>query len=345
MFCVSLSHKTADVSLREQFAHGPELLSDLSEGVFLSTCNRVEVYGVGNLYDFVNKYFREFKTRIFIYEDEQAVRHLYKVAAGLDSLVLGEDEILGQLKAAFQEAQQGGHTGYELNTVFKGAITAAKKVKTDTLLSKSSVSVATLTAAACNRYAEEHGFSKEHPCNVLVIGGSGDTGHKVLKDLLSMEKFQIFATVREHGIRGKVTAVEYRDRYRVLPDAHIVVSATKSPHFTLTAEKVPAPEEKLLIDLAVPRDIDPAIPGVVTIDHFRDLARHNNTVKQSAAKAAEAILEEELETLFKELSFHKLLPLPEEEPLKKFIYHFRDTATAEEFDAFTNVLLRMEDTP
>lgn len=359
MFCVSLNFHNTEVSLREQFPYGEELLKDLTEGVFLSTCNRVEVYGVGDLYQLVNSRFRDFKTKIFIYEDELAIRHLYKVAAGLDSMVLGEDEILGQLRDAYERARAIGKTGTELNPLFQGALAAAKRIKTETVLSRTSVSVATLAASACVRFWEERQqvLGTERRARILMIGGSGDIGGKLLKDLLSYDRFDIAATVREHGVRKAVRVVDYKDRYSFLKDADIVISATKSPHFTVTLEAVEKFEGKegphrLYVDLAVPRDIDPLLSPVLTIDDLQHIARQNNELKQSAAREAELILEEELETLFKDRTFRRLLPLleapsagdPALDPAwRPLLYAFREEASAKEFSAFTNVLLRMAD--
>ena len=357
MFCISLNHHNTTVPERERFLSGPDILSDLDEGVFLSTCNRLEVYGVGDAYPFLETYFRAFKNKLFFYESDDALRHLYKVAAGLDSMVLGEDEILGQIRDAYEASREAGRTGYELNTVFQGALAAAKRVKTETLLSKTSVSVATLAATDCVRYWEEHcqETGEDRLCQVLMIGGSGEIGGKLLKDLCTFPQFELSATVREHGVRNKVKAIDYKDRYIALRDADIVISATKSPHFTLTAENVAAADEgrakkRHYIDLAVPRDLDPALGNILTIDDLKNLARHNNERKQSAAEEAADIVEEELDDLFKELTFHQLLPLleapPESAPAltddwKRLLYTFREEATAEEFRAFTNVILRL----
>ncbi len=358
MFCVSLHFNNADLSVREQFPYGAEILDDLEQGVFLSTCNRVEVYGAGDLYGFVDRYFHAFKSRVFLYEGKAACRHLFRVATGLDSMVLGEDEILGQVKNAFAAAQDAGHTDYELNTVFRAAVTAAKKVKTETLLSKSSVSVATLAASAIVRHREEllsrrPAGERDDPVRVVVIGGSGDTGKKVLKDLLSYEVFDITATVRTHGIRDRVTLIDYRERYPALAAADVIVSATKNPQFTVTAEQLAeaeagAPKERLYVDLASPRDIDPDLSPVITLDDIEALATRNNERRQNAARAAEDILDEELETLYKELDFHKLLPLLAEDiskEKKQMIYTFRDNSSAEEFEQFVRVFLRTERLP
>lgn len=348
MFCISLTFRDGDLALREAVAGSEHVVDSLSEGVFLSTCNRVEVYGVGDLYKTVDAGFSACKNRLALYEGERAIRHLYKVASGLDSMLIGEDEILGQVKNAFQAAQEAGRTGYELNTIFRGAITAAKKVKTDTMLSKTSVSLATLAASACTDFAG----GRPGPCRVLVIGASGEIGQKLTKDLLSIGGFDVSATVRRHQVLLPVTPVDYEKRYEAIAAADIVVSATRCPYFTVTEDRVrELPEkERLFLDLAVPRDIDPALRPVITVDDLSERAEHNNEVKLGEIPLAEAILEEELETLFKDMTFRRLLPLLETPPegmesaeWKRFFYRLREAATSDQLEAIVDTLLQLED--
>lgn len=335
MFCISLNYKKADIEIREKLSLSKDILSDIKKGVYLETCNRVELYGTDGLYEYIEKYFGGVKEYLLVFENEKAISHLFKVACGLDSMVMGEDEILGQVKDAFKYSLDNGFTDYELNTVFKAAVTCAKRVKTDTLLSKKSTSVATLAASLCSKY-------KGEKKRVLVIGASGDTGHKVIKNLISTGDFEIFATVREHSVKNGVRLIDYKDRYKYLKDADIVISATKSPHFTITKDRA-GDKKKLYIDLAVPRDIDTAIEGVITIDDLKELARRNNEIRQGELEAAWAIIEEDTEALFKELALHKIMPLKMSEELKHFVYSFRDNASPQEFTAFCDVVERMEE--
>lgn len=364
MFILSLNFKTADVSLREKFAFDSEktlrLLNILKENnivqcVYLSTCNRCELYGVGNVYTAL-KIFSDFaeipeetvKSHILIFEGERAVRHLFRVCSGIESMVIGEDEILGQIKKAFAFAQNNNYTGYELNTVFKGAITSAKRIKTQTLISKSSVSVATLAASKCRKF---DGKSKK----VLIIGGSGDIGSKVLKDLISCGGFNIYATARENHISNYgITTISYADRYEYVNDADIIISATKSPHFTIVSSKlkksIKISKPRLFIDLAVPRDIDEdikKIPDVILmqLDDFKDMAKRNSEIKKDELKTAEDIMSEDIDSLLKELHFHSIISKIQNinDEVKHFIYAFRDTASANEFESFINVFSKMED--
>ena len=362
VFVISLNFRRAEVSFREVFAFSAdrtnEFLSSLrsagiTEAVYLSTCNRCELYGegsymaaIGCLSEFSCVSEGDIKRRVLIFDGDCAIQHLFSVACGLDSMVKGEDEILGQVKSAFSFSMERGFTGYHLNTIFKSAVTAAKRVKTDTLVSKTSVSVATLAAAECKKFAEAGAY-------VLLIGGSGEVGEVVLKNLLSYGIFEIAATVRtRHMTSRDVTLLPYDDRYDYIDRADIVISATKSPHFTITASRLGGMTEKrrLFLDLAVPRDIDNGIlryPDVtlMTVDDFRSIAADNAKIKEREFDRAGEFLRQSVNDLVKELKFHSLIPVLENnvgDDIKRFIYRYRDAATADEFQSFADVILRME---
>ncbi len=334
MFCISLHFKKAHLDIREKVSLPQNLLKSMESGVLLDTCNRLELYGTGDMYSLIDSYFAPVKDYLFRYEGKKAVQHLFRVAAGLDSMMIGENEILGQVKDAFASSLEHGCTGYELNTIFKAAITCAKQIKTDTLLSKSSISIANLAVGLCNHY-------KKEKKKVLVIGGSGEIGSKVIRKLMANGNYEIYATVRERHIKEAVHPVAYADRYQYLEQADIVVSATKSPHFTIVKDKIDD-KKRLYIDLAVPRDIDPAIGDVVTMDSLRELAERNNDIKQGEIERAEAIIEEQMESLAKDMALHSIMPLPDDDSIKHLIYTMRDTATAREFSAFCAAMARME---
>ena len=369
MFVLSVHYKNTETAFREKLALQPEEIGrlqrtlrerGLEEAVYVCTCNRCELYGVGK-YDEALLALAEtagvdpsrLRSNLLILEKEKAASHVFNVASGMDSMVLGEDEILGQLRDAYEKAKEHGYTGYQLNAVFQAAFSAAKKVKTDTLLSKSSVSVATLAASACHRY-------KEGPKKVLLIGASGDTGRKVLLNLLSYGDCSITATYRHHSAvteREGVCTVPYEERYDWIRDADIVISATKSPHYTLTRDKMEEngvyPGGRLYVDLAVPRDIDECLAGypdttLLTIDDFREIAEAHNAQKEKEIVFAEEILRDGLDELEKDLLFHEyyvnISRLKEEQSAEmlKFVYRYRKEATAEELRSFLQVLQRMQ---
>lgn len=366
MFVLSLNYKSADLALREKFCFDDEKTksflyilkkNNIHECVYLSTCNRSELYGKGNMYnalkifsDFANVACEKIKRNIFVYDGTKAIHHLFRVCCGFDSMVIGEDEILGQVKKAFEYSQNNHSAGFEINTIFKAAITSAKRIKTNTLISKSSVSVATLAAAQCHKFISD---SK----NVLIVGGSGDIGLKLIKNLVSYNEFNIYSAARNsHNINKNVNVISYEKRYDYLDDADIIISATKSPHFIFTSDRtesfIKTNKHRLFIDLAVPRDIDDAIRQLkncvlITIDDFKKIAEKNKKIKTNELSSAEDMMNSDIDELIKTLSFHKLLPEIEkidDKELRHFIYNFRDTANAAEFESFVNVFSKMEET-
>jgi glutamyl-tRNA reductase len=363
MFVLSLNFKKADQAFRECFAFDEkktlrllDILREngINESVYLSTCNRCELYGTGDAYaalrllaDFAGIPADAVKNHIFIYDEKDAVMHLFRVSCGFESMVLGEDEILGQIKKAFAFSQQHGATGYQLNTIFKGAVTSAKRIKTQTRISKSAVSVATLAASECHRTC---GVSK----NILLLGGSGEIGGRVLKNLISYGEFEIYAAAREKHISGKnVHVIPYSDRYEYMDRADIVISATKSPHFTVVCGRLEGvlkeSKPRLFIDLAVPHDIDEDVkklPEVtlMQVDDFNEIAERNSEIKHNEIIRGEDIIRADIDDLLKELSFHRIVPKLqnlENDELRSFIYDFRDNADAEELEHFINVFLKM----
>ncbi len=294
----------------------------MEQCVLLSTCNRTEIYVQGEenrfpgleeiLADFSGSESEQIRNLARRYHGRKALRHLFRVVCGMESMVLGEDEILGQTRDAYMSAMEAGHTGFELNSAFQAALACAKRVKTETMISKTAVSVATLAASEVARMPLSHK-------TVLLMGSSGQMGSIILKNLLSQKNVRIIATVRSHnGIcqsgGGEVTHVDYQERYAALEEADAVISATASPHYTLTAGRVQKAirtwKERLFLDISMPPDLDAQIGKLahcrlVALDDVKGLARENNRRKQQAFAVAEEILEEELEKLCKTLSFHR----------------------------------------
>lgn len=332
MECISISHKTADSGEREKFYIPKEKTGDFlqkiravtgaEQCVLLSTCNRTEVYVSGE-----ENRFRELEKALEMisgsdgeqirslarrYQGRRALHHLFRVVCGMESMVIGEDEILGQTREAYLYAKEAEHTGYELNTIFQAALACAKRVKTETMISRTAVSVATL---AVNEVVHLPIPRK----TVLLMGGSGQMGSIILKNLLSQKNVRVIATVRSHkGIcqsgGEQVEHVDYQNRYAALEEADAIISATASPHYTLTAgrvrEAVRTQKERLFLDISMPPDLDAEIGQLahcrlVALDDIKKLAEENNRRKQQAFADAEEILEEELEKLCKALAFHR----------------------------------------
>ena len=393
---LSISHKTARASLRGRFVFDSEQTKDIlkqltepdgqqehtgiEEAVLISTCNRTELYcsGTPENQNFIRMQhvllaaagieknsdthmaaldaFRRFS-------DKNAIHHLFCVAAGLDSAVLGEDQILGQVRNAYFLAMESGYTKTTFHCLFQSAITAAKRMKTDTILSKSSISTAGLalkTAMECQQDLPVK--------NVMIIGASGKIGSIVLKDALDFQGLNIFITARHelphplHGQDMRYTVIPYEKRYEYMPDMDIVISATASPHYTVMKEHFlaqnPPVKKRVFFDLAVPADIEPEmsqVPETVcySMEDMQELARQNNAAKLEALPKAKAILSTYEEQFVKNMAFGEALPaiaalseraqetLGQESAyslVHKFVCQAKKNCDADEFVQFTKIL-------
>lgn len=379
MYCISVSHKKAPVSVREKFAFSQEEKKGLLTGllaspeingaVVLCTCNRSEFYVSGSkkaisiLQDQVASLkkirLEELLQYLNIYSEDQTAAHVFKVCCGFDSMVLGEDEILGQVKDAYQLTLGERAADYEINTVFKRAITCAKKIKTDTNLSRTPVSVATLVANEVFHFQRD---GEDLPVKkVLVMGVTGKMGGSITKNILSKPGIEVYGTVRSHradlDLQWKsdhIHLVDYTERYEYMKDADIVISATSGPHYTVVGEMLEkvldTDKKRLFMDVAVPIDMDPQIgglPGVTLydIDFFDKLSKNNNQMKRKELDAAREIMEEELDECRRELLFHPCFGKMgqwketfEKYPLETILYRIRDHVTSEELKVFLNVM-------
>lgn len=304
MDCFSLDFCGAPVEERRLFALSSreraalyERLGPLGSCVVLVTCNRTELYFSCSPEAARNALFEAAGvTRPLAYHaGEAAERHLFLLAAGLCSMLLGEDEILGQLRDAYEEACAFGATA-GLDAVFQAALACGKRVRAQTKISSHACSVATLAANAVRGARAK---------NVLMIGATGKLGASVLKNLLTADGLHIWATVREHRISAAaagsgVVCVPYAERYVRLNEADAVICCTASQHTVLeyapAAAALKTPRRRLLIDLAVPPDIDGAmaeLPGctLMNIDEFRAAAEENNQKKRAAVVEARRVAE------------------------------------------------------
>ncbi|MDO4261512.1 MAG: glutamyl-tRNA reductase [Eubacteriales bacterium] len=370
---ISVSHRNAPLAVRERFAFPEETQRELmrraverdiaSECVIISTCNRTEVYTYAecpgsNFTRMQNLLFEsagvsdeeELGDYIRLYSGTKAIEHLFRVAAGLDSMVVGEDQILGQVKRAHEQAHQTGTCGVYLNTLFRYAVTAAKKVKTETDLSRTTVSMATMAIKAA-----EQGMGSLNGKKIMLIGASGKIGGIVLKNLQCIEGAEVYITSRNIGQahedhHHKITyqVMEYEDRYELADQMDVIISATSSPHYTLTCGKLSAAlataKPRVLIDLAVPIDIEAKvdqIPGVkrYDVDDFQELARANNEKKQHEVAAADQILGEIQKDFERWMVFQQ--SLPKIEKLKQWML---DEAARKGFDkAIDKMLYKLRD--
>lgn len=350
MFCISISYKMVDVTIREKLAFSDdELKAFLRDNmVILSTCNRVEIYFIDyaindiakEMCKFKNIDYNMFKTYVNIYIGDGAITHLFRVASGIESKILGEDEILGQVKNAYYISHDNVSLNYEINTVFKSAITSAKLVKTKTLMSKSAVSIGTLVAAFVNN----HNAKK-----VMIIGASGKIGSVTAKNILSYKNIDVIATTRLHNnddmrING-IGYIPFDKRYDNMADCDIIISATTSPHYTVTSGEIEKHKihNKIFIDLSVPRDIDDEIlqNEIYNIDYFENISQNNNKIKVKEVQHAKEIMADMIDDLKKEMYFHSIaqnIGSLNKCSFEQMIYKVRDGLTFMEFKKFIEVL-------
>ena len=327
---IGLSHHSAPVELRERFAFAeakiPEALKSLresgiaTEAVILSTCNRVEIY-VATLLDPARAFagLKQFLVTIHAYDaalgdelytlgEPQSLNHLFKVACGLDSMVLGETEILGQLKKAYELAFQHQHTGARLNKAFQRAFHVAKHVRTETNIQRGSVSVASVAVELAEKI-----FSSLTDREVLVIG-AGETSEKTARALLSRGARGIIVANRSPD-RAVALANEFGGRAVPFDDwagefqkIDIAISSTSAPHHILDRARLePLMKRRqhrplLLIDIAVPRDIDPEVNFLenvylYNIDDLQAIADDYLKLRREEMARCEAIIGEKVKAL------------------------------------------------
>ncbi len=327
---VGLSHRSSPVAVRERFAFAearvPSALEWLrrhhiaEEAVILSTCNRVEIYAAtplepaqafAGLREFLvqhHEYKEPLRDELYTLSEPQSLVHLFKVACGLDSMVLGETEILGQLKKAYEVALSGGHTGPRLNKAFQRAFNVAKHIRTETNIQRGSVSVASVAVELAEKI-----FNSLQDHDVMVIG-AGDTSEKTARALLSHGARGILvanrsferaaALARELGGR----AVPFDDWAAEFEAVDIVISSTAAPHHILDRPKLERlmklrrDRPLLLIDIAVPRDIDPEViflenVYLYNIDDLQSIADDSLKQRQEEIARCEAIIADRVKGL------------------------------------------------
>jgi glutamyl-tRNA reductase len=324
LVAIGINHQTAPVELRERVAFADHALpgalaavrglAGVREAVLLSTCNRTELYAVadddGRALDAwlathpgadaaANADLRPY---LYRHEDSEAVRHLFRVATGLDSLVLGEPQILGQVKQAWATARQAGALGGQLDRLFQQAFVAAKRARTDTRIGANPVSIASTAV----RLAQAS-FARLEDSVVLLVG-AGETIELVARHLAQAKVKRLLVANRtlvhaqELASRHGGVALPLEELQRHLAEADIVFSATASREPVVRRAHVEAAlaqrrhRPMLLLDLAVPRDIEPDVAKLrdaflYTIDDLEKAVEDNRRGRREAAEAAEAIVD------------------------------------------------------
>ncbi len=322
-----ISHKTAPLDLRERLALdeasslklAQELLDErvACEAVALSTCNRTEVYLYGRdslaarqaalarLARRAGVEPGELEPSLYSYSGDGAIAHLFRVTSGLDSMVVGEDQIVAQLKAAYQQACEGGCTSVVFNRLFRHALEVGKRVRTETAIGERPVSV---SSAAVQLALQVFGKFKDH--SALIVG-AGETSELTATHLKANGIEDILVTTRTlsgaEDLAGRIggRAVPFEELEKHLSAVDIVISSTSAPHYVIAREQVERALKRrrhrpiFFIDIAVPRDLDPEIERVrnaylYDIDDLQHMVARNREERVKEVRHAERIVEEEL---------------------------------------------------
>lgn len=381
IFVTGLNYRTAPLAVREALSFNAAEqkeallflagLPQISECVMLSTCNRTELYVYSEagqpdgtaaaiekgLCRSKGLPVAEYRKYFYSYRGIGAVQHLFRVTSGLDSMVVGEDQILGQVKQAHRAALEAGTSRTCLNTLFREAVTAAKLIKNEMKSSGARVprSVASQavkealrrmqSAFAHDTFAQD-GFPQEARAQgltgktVLIIG-AGEVGGLVLESLANTGVHKVFLTSRNTNTRlrartcgapagipdeaqtgrQRVEILDYQRRYDFIDQADLIFSATASPHYTITRDKLEesliTPKPRIFIDLAVPRDIDTDIrelPGVhyLNLDDLAENAGSDWNLSVLEGIRAERIMNEHILSFERWYEFRNVLPLMRE---------------------------------
>ena len=335
-----INHRTAPIEVREKLAFRSEEIPaallrmqarGVREALVLSTCNRVEVLGAleedvstGALTDSIisadrNLTLDAIRPHLYLYEETEAIRHLFRVAASLDSMIVGEPQILGQLKQAYAQAREHGSIGVVLDTVLTRAFNVAKRIRTETEIGQSAVSV---SYAAVELAREIFGSLKKK--RVLIIG-AGKMSESAARHLLRGGAAEILITNRTTD-RAEELAALFRGEvvpYELFPhrfhEVDIVITSSSAPGYVLDREMVRRAietrknEPMFLIDIAVPRNIEPDANRVehaflYDIDDLQGIAARNLKTRLEVAEQAEAIVMEEVAKLEAKLRERHVAP-------------------------------------
>jgi glutamyl-tRNA reductase len=317
LFCVGLSHHTANVETRERFAgHGESQCilrnAGCAEALLLATCNRVEVYGAAEkrvstdgiarcLAREIEKDPHQYAPAFYRYEDEKCVQHLFRVASGLDSMVVGESEILGQTKKAYEAARSSHAAGPYLHRLFQRAFRVAKQVRTHTDITRGFVSVGSVAVDLAQRI-----FGQLSSCKVLVLG-AGETSERTARTLASRGVKDLRVTNRSSDRAQELArlvggeAIPFDHWPQQFREIDILITSTSSETPLLTPGNLaPMLRDRIdrplfIIDIAVPRDVDPNVnemEGVYLydIDSLQSVADQALALRRQQIAAAEAII-------------------------------------------------------
>jgi glutamyl-tRNA reductase len=335
---IGVNHRTAPVEVRERFAVSekqlPEALQSLvnfpgiSEGLIVSTCNRVEILagmqnGDCDLRGFLAQYFqvdpKQVESHLYEFREKDAIKHLFRVTSSLDSMVVGEPQILGQVKEAYAVARAVGSVHSELDALLTRSFAVAKKVRNETAIATSAVSVASVAVELAKKI-----FGKLDGKNVYLIG-AGKMCELAARHLLANGAGKIFVANRTYDRAVKLAAkfngqpIAFEDLYNSADKADIVITSTGAPHAIFRKEHGEHLMNKrrgrpmFFIDIAVPRDVDPSLNDidgifVYDIDDLQQVVASHVADRKKEAVHAEEIVALEVERFAEKLQTHDVVP-------------------------------------
>lgn len=353
---VGINYRTADIRLREKISFTSlevrKLLNkiksdyDIEGSVIISTCNRTELYisypyfkneeEIEQMFcQVMNISPEEVKEHFYFKNNDEVPTYLFELACGIHSMIFGEDQIVSQVKEAISLANEEESSNSTLNTLFRYAITCAKKVKSNVLLKSLSPSVAKQAVDILVDY-----ISETKTCKALVIG-NGEVGRDVCEELV-LKGCEVYMTLRlyKHSkpiIPNGCKTVDYEKRAELLSSFDILVSATKSPHHTITYEMLfnSIKKPKYIIDLAVPRDIDPKIEEIEDINYLNVDSIGKTALRDNSKeiKIIQGIIDEQINKFYEWRIIHKSYKDMEdikEIALRKVIANINDDFKEEE---------------
>lgn len=341
--CLGINHTTASVNLRERLAFSQDSLraalarlgcggleASLSELIILSTCNRIELYAVSSCLDpqelemFLSETSgvpaAEFCSHLYHYSDEDAVRHLLRVASGLDSLVLGEPQILGQVTIALEQARGAGSSGPLLTRLFQRAIHAGKRARTETHIARNPASISSLAASLAAKSVPDLALTQ------IVVLGAGEMAELAVEALRKRGASRVLVLNRtldkaeELAKRWQAETSTFERIGEALSAADVLIASTGAPHTiihpALVADVMAGRPSRplVMIDIAVPRDIDPACNEITNVkvydmDSLHARLEHSLAKREAEIPSVEAILTEETNKFIEFFESLDMLPL------------------------------------
>lgn len=315
LICVGLNHKTAPVEVREKYAIAPSRLGEaalelletvkVEEAVVLSTCNRTEMYVKGcEDHKILLENLLGGAEHCYSAVGKEAAVHLSRVASGLDSMVLGETEIFGQIKDAYHVALHAGATGGTLNKIFQKTFSVGKKIRTETSIQEGATSVGSVAVDLAEKI-----FGHLKDSEVMILG-AGEMSRITAQSLQSRGAKSIFVANRSYDRALELAnamgaqAVKFDDWQKVLEKVDVVISSTGAPHAIVKSEDVEAVRRKrkfrplFFIDIAVPRDIDSSVGEIeevylYDIDTIEQIANEARTRRAAQISKCEEMIREE----------------------------------------------------